>query len=91
MKLSKKYSQNVVNKALSMQLKLIRDNEKYVVYHAPATHSEFKHYKVIYNKKFKEISCECQEFKHKGKCSHSLRALQLINGSNWLFNNLQLQ
>lgn len=84
------YSQNVVNKALNMELKLIRDNDYLILYHAPATHSENQFYKINYNKLRDEINCECQKFKFSRKCSHSLKALQLIKGTDWMFNNIKL-
>lgn len=83
-----KYSLNVINKSLNLRLKKIRENDKIIIYHCPSDSIEDSVYKIIYDKNFDEINCECQEFKFKRKCSHSLAALHLIKGNEWFWKEV---
>lgn len=87
--LSKTYSYNVVRKALNLKLKEIKNNDRFQVWLCQSTHSTNMFYRITYNKDFDEINCDCQEFKHKRKCSHSLKAIRIILGQEAFFNNIK--
>lgn len=80
MELVKKYSNNVIDKALNMKVEVLKETETFIILLAPTKHSENQFYRITYNKNRDEFNCECQEFKFKRKCSHSLKAVRLIKG-----------
>lgn len=85
-----KYSVNVINKSLTLELDKVRENEDIILYHVKATHSDKYIYKISYNKHRDEINCECQMFQYTRKCSHSLKALKIIKGDKWFWENIKI-
>lgn len=82
---------NVVRKALQLELKQIKDNLRFIVWHCNATHSQNHIYRIIYNKDFDEMNCDCQAFKYRGKCSHTLKAWRLITPQEEFYNNIEIK